>query len=179
MFECSYKYELVDSLISSKYIYKAQKRTKDKIIAIMLPILLVCMIAMLIADIINKKNLVWDIVLVVAIIILQVMYLIIPLMLKNSQIKAFKAQKIAEMDLLTIKIDENLCTETMYKDNKEMSKSIHNLKNLTSYLEDSTRLILVFNEVEFVCLRKQNIKGDLEKLKTHLVKVMSKTKKRK
>lgn len=179
MFECSYKYELEDSLICSKYIYKAQKRTKDKIIAILLPILLICMLVMLIADIINKKNLVWDIVLVIALIVLQIMYLLIPIMLRRSQIKAFKAQNVADMDLLTIKIDENLCTETMYKDNQEMSKVVHNLKNLTSYLEDNDRLILVFNQVEYVCLRKQNIKGDVEKLKNHLVKIMGKSRKRK
>ena len=34
MFECKFKYELEDSLVSAKYIYKSQKRKQDKIIAL-------------------------------------------------------------------------------------------------------------------------------------------------
>ena len=37
MFECKYKYQLEDSLISAKYVFRSQKRKKDKIIAAMIP----------------------------------------------------------------------------------------------------------------------------------------------
>lgn len=175
MFECKFKYELEDSIVSAKYIYKSQKRTQDKIIAILIPILIACMIGMLVFDIIKKNSFVWDIVLLVALVVLEVMYLIIPLMLVNSQKKSFNKQKIDDMDYILIKIDEATCVETLIKDEKEVSKNVHNLKQLTSYLEDKTRLILVFNKVEYVCLRKENIIGSLEKLKSHLEKIMSKT----
>ena len=52
MFECKYKYELEDSVISAKYVYKSQKRKQDKVIAILIPILMLCMVAMLIYDIV-------------------------------------------------------------------------------------------------------------------------------
>ena len=51
---------------------------------------------------------------------------------------------------------------------------MHNLKSLTRYLEDGERLVLVFNKVEFVCIRKNELTGGLEKLKSHLEKIMSK-----
>lgn len=175
MFECKFKYELEDSIVSAKYIYKSQKRTQDKVIAILIPILMACMVAMMVYDIIKGKSFVWDIVLLVALFVLETMYLIIPLMLVKSQKKSFKKQKIDEMDYIFIKIDNNSCVETLFKDEKEVAKHVHNLKTLTSYLEDRKRLILVFNKVEYVCLRKENIVGDVEKLKLLLNKTMSKT----
>ena len=179
MFECKYKLELEDCITSAKYVYKSQKRKKDKVIAILIPILMLCMIGMLIYDIINAKTIVWDIVLLVALLVLEVMYLVIPIMLVNSQKKSYKAQKLGEMDFIHIKIDDTLCVETLHKDEKEMAKNIHNLKVLTSYIEDKNRLILVFNNVEFVCVRKENLTGGLDKLKQHLEKIMSKSNKRK
>ena len=175
MFECRYKLELNDCLISAKYVYKSQKRKQDKIIAILIPVLMVAMVAMLIYDIVKNRTIIWDIVLLVALLILEVLYLVSPVMLIRSQKKSFRTENLAEMDLLHIKIDENLCVETLLKDEKEMAKNIHNLKHLSSYIEDKDRLILVFNNVEFVCLRKQYIVGDLNRLKQHLEKSMSKS----
>lgn len=179
MFECKYKYELEDSIISAKYVYKSQKRKQDKVIAILIPILMVAMIAMLVFDIVKGHSFVWDIVLLVALIVLEIMYMIVPIMLTNSQKKYFKKQNLDDMDYLLIKIEEHICTETMFKDDKEVAKNIHNLKTLTSYLEDNDRIILVFNKVEFVCIRKRNLTGGVEKLKNHLAKIMSKPSKRK
>lgn len=174
MFECDYKFELDDSIICSKYVYKSQKRRQDKVIAILIPILMVCMIAMLIFDIVSKNSVVWDIVLLVALAVLEVMYLLIPIMLVRAQKKSYNNQKLGDMDSLHIKIDDNLCVETLMKDGQEVAKNVHNLKQLSSYIEDKDRLILVFNKVEFTCIRKDSLKGDLNKLKSHLEKVMSK-----
>ena len=174
MFECKYKYELQDSIVCAKYIYKSQKRKQDKIIAILIPILMVAVIAMLVYDIIAKKSFVWDIVLLVALLILEGLYIAMPLILVNSQKKAFKRQKLDEMDYLHIKVDNNICVETMYKNETEVAKDVHNLKALTSYLEDNARIILVFNNVEFVCVRKEFFVGDIKKFKEHLQKSMAK-----
>ncbi|MFQ6751998.1 MAG: hypothetical protein ACLRFL_00335 [Clostridia bacterium] len=174
MFECNYKYELEDSIVCSKYIYKSQKRRQDKVIAILIPILMVCMVGMLIFDIVMKKSIVWDIVLLVALAVLEVMYLLIPVMLVRAQKKSYNKQNLGEMDSLLIKIDDNICTETLLKDGQEVAKNVHNLKQLTSYIEDKDRLILVFNKVEFSCIRKSALKGDLNKLKSQLEKIMTK-----
>ena len=179
MFECKFKYELEDSVVSAKYIYKSQKRTQDKVIAILIPILMVCMVAMLICDIAKGKSFVWDIVLLIALAVLEIMYLIMPLMLVRSQKKSFEKQNINEMDYIQIKIENNSCVEALFKDEKEVSKHVHNLKTLTSYFEDNSRLILVFNNVEYVCIRKANLIGGVEKLKNLLEKTMSKTAKKK
>ena len=94
MFECKYKYELEDSIVSAKYVYKSQRRTQDKVIAILIPILLVCMIAMLVFDIYKGNSFVWDIVLLVALLVLEAMYLIIPVMLVSSQKKSYKKNNV-------------------------------------------------------------------------------------
>lgn len=179
MFECKYKYEIEDSIASAKYIYKSQKRKQDKIIAILIPFLMAAMVAMLVYDIVKGKSFVWDIVLLVALIVLEVLYLIVPIMLVRSQKKLFKKLKLDEMDYILITINETLCVEKMMKNEEELSNNIHNLKQLTSYIEDNERLILVFNNVEYVCLRKNAITGDVLKLKAHLEKIMSKATKRK
>lgn len=176
MFECKYKFKLEDSLAAAKYIYKSQKRKQDKIIAILLPILMVAMVAMLIVDIVNRKSFVWDIVLLIALIALEAMYLVIPKMLISSQKKSFKKQKLDEMDYLYIKIEDKVVTETLFKDEKEMAKNVHNLKSLTSYIEDGSRIILIFNNVEYVCIKKSELVGNLDKLKEHLKKIMAKSK---
>ena len=157
MFECKYKFEVEDCVKCAKYVYKSQKRKQDKIIAILIPILMVAMIGMLIYDIIAKKNFMWDIILIVALAILEGMYLIIPFMLVRSQKKSYKKQNFASMDYLQIKIDENSSVETLHKDGKEVARNVHNLRNLTSYLEDSEVLVMVFNKVEYVCIKKDKL----------------------
>lgn len=175
MFECKYKLELNDAIKSAKYVYKSQKSKKDTVIAFMIPILMVCMVGLLILDIVKDKNFVWDIVLLVALVALEVMYLVMPIMLVKSQKKVFKANKLEEMDYMIVKIDNNVCSETIYKDEQELNKIDHNLKTLTSFIEDNDYLILVFNMAEFVCVKKENLVGDINKLKAHLSKTMSKT----
>ena len=175
MYECKYKLELKDCVQCAKYVYKSQKRKQDKIVAVLIPILMVGMIAMMVYDIIKNRNIVWDIVLLVALLVLEVLYIVMPIMVVRSQKKSFKKQNLGDMDFVHIKIDENLCVETLWKDEKEVAKNIHNLKLLTSYIEDKERLILVFNNVEFVCLRKAYLVGDINKLKQHLAKAMAKS----
>lgn len=179
MFQCKYKMQQEDCIASAKYVYKSQRRKRDKVIAILIPILLACMVAMLVVDIVNHKSIVWDIVLLCALVVLEIVYLIIPLTIVSSQKKSFKRQKFNEMDFLLVTIDDNLCTEAMYKNGEEVEKNTHNLKQLTSYIEDANRLVLVFNQIEFVCLKKDCISGDVNKLKAHLEKIMSKSNKRK
>ena len=174
MFECKYKLELEDSIKCAKYVYKSQKRKQDKIIAILIPFLMIAIIAMLVFDIVNGKSFVWDLVLLVALMVLECMYLVIPIMLVQSQKKSFKQQNLADMDYLHIVVDEKQCVETLYKDENEVAKNIHTLKFLTSYIEDNDYLILIFNKVEFVCIKKVGFVGDLNKLKSHLQKIMSK-----
>lgn len=176
MFECKYKLELEDNIICAKRVYRSQKRTRDKVIAVLIPILLVLSVVMLILDIVNNKSIVLDIILVIALLVLGVMQILMPTMLINAQKKSFKQQKLAEMDELRVKIEDALCVETLIKDEKEIAKNIHNLKQLTSYIEDAERLILVFNNVEFVCIRKNVLTGDVNKLKAHLQKAMAKKK---
>ena len=73
MFKCKYKFEMEDSVTCAKYVYKSQKRKQDKIIAILIPILMVAMIAMMIFDIIAGNSYVWDIVLLVSLVILEIL----------------------------------------------------------------------------------------------------------
>lgn len=174
MFECKYKLELEDSVKCAKYVYKSQKRKQDKIIAILIPFLMLAIIAMLVYDIVKGKSFVWDIVLLVALVVLEAMYLVIPLMLTHSQKKAYIKQNLADMDYLQIVIEDKQCTETMFKDEQEVVKNMHSLKFLTSYIEDKDYLILIFNKVEFVVIKKSGFNGDLNKFKMHLNKILAK-----
>ena len=178
MFECKYKFELEDMLVSAKYVYKSQKKTKDKVIAILIPILMVAVVAMLVVDIVSQKSIVWDVILLVALVVLEIMYILIPVMLISSQKKAYKKQNMQDISYMLVKIDGNICTEQAFKGEEIIGNNIHNLKSLTSYIEDDKRLILVFNQMEYVCMHKDKITGDITKLKEHLQKIMSKATKK-
>ena len=175
MFECNYKFELADNIKCAKYVYNSQKRKKDKVIAIMLPILLLAMIAMLIVDIVNKKNLVWDIVLLAMLIILQVMYFVMPVMVVKQTKKAYKSQDLDSMDAIKVNINDNSCSLAFVKGEQEHGKKVLSLKSLTSYIEDNENIVLVFNNVEYVLIKKNALKGDLNKLKSLLQKAMAKS----
>ena len=91
------------------------------------------------------------------------------------EIILIRPKSVDDMDYVLIQIKDGLCIETMLKDEQEKMRNIHNLNMLTSYLEDNSRIVLVFNKVEYVCLRKENIVGDENKLKAYLQKIMDKT----
>lgn len=180
MFECIYKFELEDSLKCAKYVYRSGRRKRDKFVSIMIPVLIAIMVGLLIWDIVRKNNLVWDIILLSALVVLQILNIIMPLTIASQQKKSYKKQGLANMDYLHITIDNSgLCTEVLYKDNAEVAKSAHNLRALTSYIEDEERLVLVFNKIEFVCLKKDKLTGGVEKLKTLMEKAMQKNSKSK
>ena len=132
------------------------------------------MVAMLVYDIVTNKPLVWDIILLVALVVLQFMYILIPIMLVSAQKKAYKKHKFAEMDYVLIKINTKECVEEMHKDTAVISSNTHLLRFLTSYLEDDARIILIFNKVEFVCIKKDSLQGGETKLKEHLKSIMQK-----
>jgi len=175
MFECKYKCELEDCIQCAKYVYKSQKRKQDKVIAILIPILMVGVVAMLIYDIATHKSFAWDLILLIVLCVLQVMYILIPIMLVNAQKKSYKKQKFAEMDYILITINAKECVEEVYKDGSAVNKAVHPLRFLTSYLEDDDKIILIFNKVEFVYVKKQNLVGGEGKLKEHLKTVMTKS----
>lgn len=177
MFESNYKFELEDNIKCAKYVYNSQKRKQDKIIAILLPILMVGMIAMLIVDIVNKKSVIWDIALLVMLGVLQVMYITMPLMVVKQTKKSYAQQKFAEMDSVKVTINDNVCKMAFVKDGVELEPKTLHLKMLTSYIEDNDSLVLVFNKVEYIMIKKDGMKGDLKKLKAILEKAMAKSSK--
>lgn len=174
MYRCKFKYELEDCLFSAKQVYLSQRRTKDKVITFMVPFLFVICIGLLILDIVNKKSIVWDIVLLVALAVLEVVSLSLPSIVAKSQKKTFAQVGMADMDYIVITIDNSVCTEQLFKDEQEKSKLTHNLRALTSFIEDNSRLILVFNSAEYVCIKKACFEGDINAFKEFLQKQMSK-----
>lgn len=129
MFECKYKFQLDDNIKCAKYVYNSQKRKQDKVIAIMLPILLLAMIAMLVVDIVNDKSVIWDIVLLVMLIVLQIMYFIMPAMVVKQTKKSYKAQDLANMDFVKININDNTCTLAFQKEMKKLVRKIYLLRH--------------------------------------------------
>ena len=95
-------------------------------------------------------------------------------MLVKSQKKSYNKQNLGDMDYLQIVVEDKQCVETLFKDEKEVAKNVHNLKFLTSYIEDKDYLILIFNKVEFVCFKKSGFEGELNRLKNHLNKALLK-----
>lgn len=177
MFECKYKFTLEDNIKCAKYVYKSQKRTQDKIIAIMLPILLVCMVALLIVDIVYKKNVIWDIALMVMLLVLQLMYILMPTMVVRQTKKTYKAQELDKMDNIKIEVNDKSCIVAFEHEGEELANKVLPLKTLTSYLEDSESVVLIFNKIEYILVKKEYLNGDVNKFKALLNKAMAKANK--
>ncbi len=177
MFECKYKFTLEDNIKCAKYVYKSQKRTQDKVIACMLPILLVCMVALLVVDIVNDKSIIWDIALLVMLFVLQMMYFVMPAMVVKQTKKSYHAQKLDTMDYIKVNINEKSCAVAFEREGTENDVKLLPLKTLTSYLEDGDSIILIFNKVEYVQVKKEHLTGDVNKLKALLNKAMAKANK--
>ena len=100
-----------------------------------------------------------------------------PLMVVKQTKKSYAQQKFAEMDSVKVTINDNVCKMAFVKDGVELEPKTLHLKMLTSYIEDNDSLVLVFNKVEYIMIKKDGMKGDLKKLKAILEKAMAKSSK--
>ena len=66
-------------------------------------------------------------------------------------------------------MDENKGSVSFVQSVEEVAKEVLNWDELTSYEEDPTRLVLIFN-LKFVVIRKESLRGDLDLLKMLLDK---------
>ena len=178
MFECNYKFTIDDAIKCAKYVYKSGRSKKEKIILYAVPVLLVIVSALLVVDIINKRAIVWDVILLVGITLLFVLTLIMPLLVVKAQKKQYNSQNFNDMDSLSIKINNGILEEAMMKNGEAVLKNTHNLKTLVSFLEDDEDIILVYATGEYTCIKKSNLVGDIGKLRATLTKAMTKIKKR-
>lgn len=172
MFECNYKFTISDAIKCAKYVYKSQRSKKEKFLLFATPVLLILVIGILIFDIINSRAIVWDIILIVGVTFLFALTLLMPLMVVQAQKKQYKSQNFDDMDHLSIKINNGVCEEAMMKNGSAILKNTHNLKTLVSYIEDDEDIILVYETGEYTCIKKQNLVGDVSRLKAALSKSM-------
>ena len=172
MFECNYKFTIDDAVKCAKYVYKSQRSKKEKFLLVAVPILLVIMVGMLIFDIVNSRAYVWDIILIVGIVFLFALTLVMPLVVIRAQKKQYASQNFADMDNLSIKINNGTLEEAMMKDSKVQLKNTHNLKSMVSFLEDDEDFILIYETGEYTCIKKLNLIGDVNRLRAALTNAM-------
>lgn len=173
MFECNYKFMIEDAKKCAKYVYKSQRRATEKILIVAIPILFALMSGILIFDIVMKRAIVWDIILIVSLILLGTLTYIMPYIVIRAQKKQYNSQNFGDMDNLNIKITNGVCEEAMMKNGEKVLHNTHNLKTLVSFIEDGEDFILVYSTGEYTCIKKASLVGDINKLRSVLTKAMT------
>lgn len=172
MFECNYKFTIQDASKCARYVFKSQRGGKERFLAIAVPMLLLVMVGLLVFDIVKGRPIIIDIVLIISIAVLLVLTLMLPMFVVRVQRKQYKAQNFDDMDSLKIKINNGICEEAMMKDGKAVLENSHNLKTMVSFIEDDENIILLYNTGEYTCIKKLNLIGDVERLRSVLTKAM-------
>lgn len=153
---CEYKYTLEDSYAGAMLVYKSKLKSKVKRMLIVLPILTLMMIGLLVWDIIDKQPIAFDIVLLCALVMCEVLLLLSPVLIKNSQKKMHHNLKFDEKDLYRVEIDEQYLKDSFIKNNNVMNQSVNELKNISIVGEDKERIIVIFSNGAFFCVLRKN-----------------------
>ena len=170
MFKCSYKYNEEDNVIGT--VYKVQKNSQKLAWFKWLMLVLLAMnIGLLIWDIYDHESIVLDVILLLLVVITTILIFCWPILIKYMARRTFQKQ-IADKDNILIIMDESTCAVSFFKNNIEVAKEILSWNQLTNYVEDDLRLILMFN-LKFVVIRKEFFIGEYDLFKKLIDKNLS------
>lgn len=168
MFECTYKFTEEDNVIGTIYTMQKQPKKSLKVLKWTLPFLLILNLILLVMDIKDKTSVFLDIVMIIVVIACMLLVYNMNSIYRYSARVSYR-KVLADKDLFSVYMDEKNCTVAFFKDNVEVAKEVLDWKDLTDFVEDDNRLILIFG-IKFVIVRKDLLKGELDLLKIMLTK---------
>lgn len=144
-----FNYTVDLGLDAMRAVFKLRKTKKDVIMNILLLVFIAIFAVLVVVNIVQHKSFTLDLIILVALIVMEIFSLIMPIIILHNQKKFLQQLNLAEMDYTTTEISKEKCIETYYKNNKISMQNVCNMNKLMAYKQQENYLFAVFNN--FAC----------------------------
>ncbi len=175
--QSKFDYTVELGLNATKQSIKLKRSKKDIIVHILVIAFIGIMSAVLVWDIMREASIVIDLIILIALILLEIFNIVMPFVILSMQKKFLRQVFTVGFDYTLTEIDKNKCLESYYKDGKILMQNVCDMTDLIGFSEQDGYLYLVFNNFAtgiFKIVTLQNI--TLDKFKQNLEQTISKNK---
>lgn len=166
--QSKYKCNSEIAIKSSKIAYKLKRAKKDKFAFWATPVALLIMIGVMIYDIVKSNSLVLDIILVAALLLVQILNLVMPIIASKMQAKYFKKLDELNYDYFISEFNDGVFKEKVYKDSQLIMCNQVSIEKMQNYAMFDNFLVVVFDNYAMLLFDLDNMqmgtKEDLIKL---------------
>ena len=167
MFQSKYKFNADVTATASKLAFKNRGKKRDILVHISVPIAVIIMVAILVYDIINSNSFVFDIILIVMLVVLEVLNLCMPMIVFKSQKKYLKRLEAEDFDYCLAEYDKHEFKEKFYKDKKLVYSNAISEDKVANFAEFEHYFIVIFNNYTALLFDTNQMEiGDADSLKT-------------
>ncbi|MBQ7798680.1 MAG: hypothetical protein IJ371_06120 [Clostridia bacterium] len=144
-----FKYTMDLGVSATKATFKLRKTKKDTTTHILVIVFMFIMAGVLVWDILRDASFTIDLILLIALVVIEILGLIMPRIIIHTQKKFLKQLNLDEMDYTITEISKGKCTETYYKNNKIVMQNVCDISKLVAYEINDNYAYVVFNN--FAC----------------------------
>lgn len=144
-----FKYTIDLGLSATKTTFKVKKTRKDLVTHILVIVFTFLMTGLLIWDIVRDASFVIDLIVLIALVVVEIFGLIMPRIILHTQKKFLKQLELNNMDYTITEITKDKCTESYYKDNKIVMQNVCDISTIVGYEIKNNHAFVVFNN--FAC----------------------------
>lgn len=144
-----FNYTIDLGLDAMRAVFKLRKTKKDVIMHILLLVFIGLFAGLVVVDIIKHKSLIWDIVILIALIVMEIFSLVMPLIILHNQKKFLQQLNLDKIDYTTTEITKEKCIETYYQNNKASMQNVCQMNKLMAYKQQDNYIFAVFSN--FAC----------------------------
>lgn len=144
-----FKYTIDLGVSATKTTFKLKKTKKDKISHILVIVFMFLIGGLLAWDIVREASIVIDLIILIALVVVEIFSLLVPFIIIHMQKKFLKQLNLAEIEYTETRIEKSKCTETYFKDNKIMMQNVCDMTKLVGYEKKEDYIFLVFSN--FAC----------------------------
>ena len=145
MFQSKYKFSASTTASASKLAFQLRGKKRDILVHIGVPIAMLIMISILVYDIIKSNNIVFDIILIVALLSLEVLNFLMPMLVFKSQKKYLARLEAENFDYCLAEFDKGEFKEKFYKDKKMVYCNTISADKVVNCAEFEHYYIVIFN----------------------------------
>ncbi len=143
------KYTIDLGVTASKITFKLKKTKKDIISHILVTFFIFVMTALLVWDMSRGAGFVLDIIILGILVVTEIITLLMPVIITNTQKKFLKQLNLQEIDYIITSIEKDKCLETYYKNGKVFMQNVCMMSKLINYKIQDNYVFIVFNN--FAC----------------------------
>ena len=144
-----FNYTVDLGLDAMRAVFKLRKTKKDVVMNILLLAFIGIFAGLVTWNIVQDKSFVLDLIILIALIIMEIFTLVMPRIILHNQKKFLQQLNLNEMDYTITEISKEKCIETYYKDNKISMQNVCNMNKLMAYNQRDNYIFAVFSN--FVC----------------------------